>query len=88
MPAHVRDLRERSRETFHAQLRDAFAALDTGSPEPDIRTTIHEALVVRLQKEAAAKARRARVLSMIASLSRHPQLRLPVRALSKLFPRY
>jgi hypothetical protein len=88
MPARIKDLREKSRQAFHIQLRDAFVALDAESREPDIRVTFDDALVARLQREAAARTRRARVLRTLSGLSRHRRAGLPVRAALKLFPRW
>jgi len=81
-------LREAGREIFHARLRSAFVALDSGSREPEAAVTIDKALARRVRAEASWSRRRRRVSSWLQGLSEHPRLGPPVRAVcAKLFPR-
>jgi hypothetical protein len=84
---NMTSLRDSQREAFHERLRAAFVALDVGHNVSDVTMTIDESLVQRLEVDAAADRRRARVLTRLSGLRHHPQLGLPTRAVLKLFPR-
>ena len=86
LPAAINTLREHHREAFHARLRAAFVALDTGETQA-VSVGIGESLLKRVRAESAAIQRRARFLGGVSELSGHPQLGLAIRAVLKLFPR-
>jgi len=87
LPASIKRLREEQRESFHSRLRAAFVALDTANHDSEISVTMDESLLARLELDAAASRRRARVWSGLADMCHHPQLGFPARAILKLFPR-
>lgn len=80
----IAKVRERSREIFHSQLRDAFLALEPASAPASVRVTLAPSLLARIAREYAQHQRhRARVDRVTGLYARLPFAGL----LKRLFPR-
>ncbi len=80
----LKRLREDGREAFHAKLRAAFVALESGGDGSEVIVTFDRALLDRLNSEATAEQRRRRILRWL----QHRPVLSPLRAIfAKLVPR-
>jgi len=84
----LKALRERGREAFHARLRAAFLALDTGDDRTSVPVSIDRTLLDQLAAEAAEGQRRRRIVGGLRDLYERPGLGLAARFVyARLFPR-
>jgi hypothetical protein len=79
-------LREETRETFHAQLRDALVAIDNDD-DGDVELAMPAELSRRLQSDAARRQRARRARSWAHAVYKSPILGFPFRKALTLMPR-